>query len=317
MRAGRGRDAVTRRIERVVLCGAGAVGALYVPLLHDLDPGMLRVLAGGARRERLLAEGLTVNGRRLQPRVVAPGERTDPADLLLVAVKQHHLAAVVEDARGVVGPDTVVLSLLNGITSEEILGRAFGDEKVLPAFVLGTDSVREGTQSRHSTMGHVVFGARSNDPADPRVAAVRELFDRAGIPCRVPADILREQWFKFMLNVGVNQVSALLRAPYGAFALPEVEALTRAAALEVVALSARAGVPLSAADVDRIFPILAALAPGGKTSMLQDVEAGRKTEVEIFAGAVVELGRRHGVPTPVNDVLGRLLAGVERLAGVA
>ncbi len=307
-----------RAIERVVLCGAGAVGSLYVPLLHDLQPGLVRVLAGAARRQRLLAEGLTVNGRRLDVPVIAPGEEGEPADLLLVAVKQHHLARTIEDARAVVGPETVILSLLNGITSEEILGRAFGPEKVLPAFVLGTDSVRDGTRSRHSSMGHVYFGARSNDPADPRVAAVRALFDRARIPYRVPEDILREQWFKFMLNVGVNQVSALLRATYGAFAtVPELRELTRAAALEVVAISAGAGVGLSPEDVERVFPILAKLAPGGKTSMLQDVEAGRKTEVEIFAGAVVELGRRHGVATPVNEVLGEMLVAVERLAGVA
>jgi 2-dehydropantoate 2-reductase len=306
-----------RRIERVVLCGAGAVGALYVPLLQDLDPDLLRVVAGGERRARLLAEGVSVNGRRIDVRVAAPGEPAEPADLLLVAVKQHHLARTIEDVRGVVGPGTLILSLLNGITSEELLGQAFGDEKVLPAFVLGTDSVRDGSRSRHSSMGHVYFGARSNDAADPRVAAVRDLFDRAGIPYRVPADILREQWFKFMLNVGVNQVSALLRATYGDFAtVPEARELTRAAALEVVALSAREGVALSAADVDRIFPILAGLAPAGKTSMLQDVEAGRKTEVEIFAGAVVALGRRHGVPTPVNEVLGNLLVGLERRAGV-
>jgi 2-dehydropantoate 2-reductase len=307
-----------RRIERVVICGAGAVGALYVPRLHDLAPGLVSILAGGARRERLLAEGLTVNGRRLDVPLVAPGEETAPADLLVVAVKQHHLGRAIEDAHGVVGPDTIILSLLNGITSEEILGRAFGPEKVLPAFVLGTDSVREGTRSLHSSIGHVYFGAPGNDPADPRVAAVRELFDRASIPCRVPPDILREQWFKFMLNVGVNQVSALTRAAYGAFeAVPEVRALTRAAALEVVALSGPAGVALAPEDVERIFPILAKLAPGGKCSMLQDVEAGRKTEVEIFAGAVVELGRRYGVPTPVNELLGKLLVALERAAGIA
>ena len=306
-----------RRIERVVICGAGAVGSLYVPLLHDLGPGLVSVLAGGARRERLRAEGLTVNGRRVDVPVVAPGEASAPADLLLVAVKQHHLARMIEDARGLVGPATIVLSLLNGITSEEVLGRAFGPEKVLHGFVLGTDSLRDGTRSRHSSMGVVWFGAPSNDPADPRVAAVRDLFERARIPCRVPEDILREQWFKFMLNVGVNQVTALLRATYGAFAtVPELRDLTRAAASEVVALSAREGVALLPADVERIFPIMAALDPRGKTSMLQDVEAGRKTEVEIFAGAVVELGRRHGVPTPVNEVLGKLLAAVERLAGV-
>ncbi len=304
------------RIDRVVLCGAGAVGSSYAALLADLDPRALTVVAGGERRERLLRDGLTVNGRRIDVACVAPGEGAAPADLLLVAVKQHHLEAAVEDVRGVVGPKTLILSLLNGITSEVILARAFGAEKVLPAFVLGNDVVREGSSTTYSRLGVLVFGAPTNDPADPRVARVKELLDRARIPCRVPADILREQWWKFMLNVGVNQVSALLRATYAAFdAVPEVRELTRAAALEVVALSAREGVALSAEDVDRIFPIVATLAPGGKTSMLQDVEAGRKTEVEIFAGTVVALGLEHGVPTPVNEVLGRLLVALERLAG--
>jgi 2-dehydropantoate 2-reductase len=305
----------TRRIERVVLCGAGAVGALYVPHLNALGPDVLRVLASGERRARLLTEGVTVNGRRHDVRVVAPGEAATPADLLLVAVKQHHLEQAIEDARAAVGPDTIVVSLLNGITSEEILARGLATTNVLPAFVLGTDSVREGTRSRHSTMGKIWFGAGSNDRSDPRVVAVKDLLDRAGIPCQVPDDILREQWFKFMINVGVNQVSALLRAPYAAFgAVPEVADLTRRASLEVVALSAREGIALSEADVDRMFPILAGLAPDGKSSMLQDVEAGRKTEVEIFAGAVVALGRRHGIPTPVNEVLGRAIGALEALA---
>ena len=305
------------RIERVVLCGAGAVGSAYVPLLHDLDPALLSVVAGGERRARLLREGLTVNGRRVDVRCVAPGEPAEPAELLVFATKQHHLAAAIEDARGVVGPGTVVLSLLNGISSEAVLARAFGPEKILPAFVLGNDVVREGTRTRYSRLGVLIFGATSNDPADPRVVAVKDLLDRAGIPCRVPADILREQWWKFLLNVGVNQVSAVLRVPYAAFgAVPEVRDLTRLAALEVLALSAREGVALSADDVERIFPIVATLAPDGKTSMLQDVEAGRKTEVEIFAGAVLELGRKHGVPTPVNEVLGKMIVAGERLAGV-
>jgi 2-dehydropantoate 2-reductase len=306
--------ATPARIERVVLCGAGAVGALYAPHLTALGPDVLRVLAGGARRERLLREGLTVNGRRHEVQVLAPGEPSPPAELLLVAVKQHHLDEAIRDARAVVGPDTIVVSLLNGITSEEILARGLGTEHVLPAFVLGTDSVREGTRSRHSTMGKIWFGAPSNDPRDPRVLALRDLLDRARIPCQVPEDIRREQWFKFMINVGANQVSAVLRAPYGMFALPEVRDLARRASLEVVALAPREGVALAEADVDRMFPIIAGLAPDGKTSMLQDVEAGRKTEVEIFSGAVVALGRRHGVPTPVNEVLGRAIAALEALA---
>jgi 2-dehydropantoate 2-reductase len=311
-----GAGAPPRRIGRVILCGAGAVGGSYAERLQALDPALLTLVAGGERRRRLEAEGLTVNGRHVPVRCLSPGEPAPPADLLLLGVKQHHLAAAIEDCRGLVGPRTIVVSLLNGISSEAELAAAFGPEKVLPAFVIGNDVLREGTAVRFANIGRLVFGATSNDPADPRVVAVKALLDRAGIPCVVPDDILHEQWFKFMLNVGVNQVSAVLRAPFGAFAGAEIRELIRRAAAEVVAVSGPEGVALSPEDPDRIFPIMAGLDPAGRTSMLQDVEAGRKTEVEIFAGTVCALGRRHGVPTPVNDLLGLQIAALERLAGV-
>jgi len=300
----------------VVLCGAGAVGGSYAERLQALDPALLTVVAGGERRRRLESEGLSVNDRPVPIRCVAPDEPAPPADLLLVAVKQHHLAAAIEDCRKVVGPRTIVVSLLNGISSEADLGWAFGPEKVLPAFVIGNDVLREGTRIRYANIGRLVFGAPSNDPADSRVVAVKALLDRAGIPSAVSTDILHEQWFKFMLNVGVNQVSAVLRVPFGTFDLPEVRELIRRAAGEVVAVSRPEGVMLSPDDPERVFPIIARLDPRGKSSMLQDVEAGRKTEVEIFAGAVTELGRRHGIPTPVNDLLGLEIAALERQAGV-
>ncbi len=299
-------------ITRVALCGAGAVGSAYAFRIHALDPSMLTIVASGERRERLLREGLTVNGQRFA--VHCAGPEDPPADLVFVAVKQHHLGAAIADLRRVVGERTILISLLNGIASEGILGEAFGPERILPAFVVASDMVRDGSQTRFTRLGQLVFGAPSKDRGDPRVLAVKELLDRARIAAVVPEDILREQWWKFMLNVGVNQVSALLRASYGAFGLLEVQALVRSACSEVVALSAREGVALGPEDIERIFPVLATLSPTGKTSMLQDVEAGRKTEVEIFAGAVSELGRRHGVPTPVNDLLGALIAALERLA---
>lgn len=315
-RALRGYHVRMRRIESVVVCGVGAVGAAALERLYAMDPACVAVVADGARRDRLAREGLTVNGHRVTPRLVSPAEAT-PADLLLVGVKHGDLAAAVEDARGAVGPDTIVISLLNGISSEATLAAAYGAGKVLRAFLLGNDVVRDGTQVRYANIGRLVFGADSNDPRDPRVLAVKDLLDRARIPCQVAADILREQWWKFMLNVGVNQVSALLRAPYGAFRLPEVRALARQAALEVVAVSAREGVRLEPEDVEEVFPVIGGLAPAGKTSMLQDVEAGRKTEVEIFAGTVVELGRRHGVPTPVNAMLGQAIAALDAIAASA
>jgi 2-dehydropantoate 2-reductase len=304
-----------RKLEVVALCGAGAVGSAYAEKLHDLDPSAFTVIAGAARRALLEREGLTVNGRSFPVWCRAPGEAGPPADLLLVAVKRHQLAAALEDVRAAVGTGTIVLPLLNGIGAEAILAAAFGGERVLHGFVVGNDVVRDGTRTRYTRIGRLFLGAASNDRGDARVLAVQALLDRAGIPNVVPEDIHREQWWKFVLNVGVNQVSAVLRAPYGAFAaVPEVRELTRLASLEAAALAAREGVALSPDCVERIFPILSTLAPDGKTSMLQDVEAGRKTEVEAFAGTVVELGRRHGVPTPVNALLLRMIVALERMA---
>jgi 2-dehydropantoate 2-reductase len=306
-----------RHVRNVHICGAGAVGASYAERFEALDPSMTKVVASGERRARLEKEGLTVNGRSFAVRCVGSGEGP-PADLLLVAVKHHQLATAVEDVRGSVGDGTILLSLLNGIASEAVLAEAFGAEKVLHGFVLGNDVVREGSHVRYSSLGKLVFGAVSNDRSDPRVLATKEVFDRAGIVNVVPDDILREQWWKFMLNVGVNQVTAVLRAPYRAFReVPQVRELTRLAALEAVAVARAEGVRLSEEDVEGIFPIVTGLAPDGKTSMLQDIDAGRKTEVEIFAGTVIELGARHGLPTPVNELLAIMIAALERLASPA
>ena len=135
--------------RNIVICGAGAVGALYASMLHAKDPGSVSLLASGERLERLRAQGVVVNGVRFDLPLRAPGDAATPAGLVLIAVKQHHLAAAVEALRtqGVVGPETILLSLLNGISSEAVLGAAFGDTNVLPALVLGTDAVRTGQQS--------------------------------------------------------------------------------------------------------------------------------------------------------------------------
>jgi 2-dehydropantoate 2-reductase len=125
--------------------------------------------------------------------------------------------------------------------------------------------------------------------------------------------MIRMLWWKFMINVGVNQASAVMRAPYGVFqSSPDAQALTEALMREVIVLAQRIGVNLAEQDLDEWHPVLKRLSPEGKTSMLQDVEAGRKTEVEIFGGKVVELGERYGVPTPVNQTVLNIIRVLEQ-----
>jgi 2-dehydropantoate 2-reductase len=305
-------------IERVLIVGAGAVGASVASVIHDAAPGSASILAGPERAARFRAEGFIVRGRRydfpIAPAGIAPGPGTDP-DLVIVAVKCHQLTAAIEDMRPYVGPTTLVLSLLNGITSEDDLAAAFGRGKVPYAMIIGIDALRIGNQVTFSSSGMITFGDARNDPASPspRVAAIASFLGRVGLRYEVPEDMIRSLWYKFMINVGINQASAVLRADYRAFQeQPEARELMESAMREVVAVSKAMGTGLVDSAIEAWQETLRGLSPDSKTSMLQDVEAGRKTEVEAFAGKIVELGAARGVPTPVNRRLLDTIRAIER-----
>ncbi len=202
---------------------------------------------------------------------------------------------------------------MNGIDSEKQIGAVYGMEKVLYAVAVGIDAVRENGDVTYSRDGKLYFGEAENSVPTERVKALQALFDRAGIPHETPDDMIRTLWWKFMINVGINQASAVLRAPYGVFhRFGEARDLMETAMREVIHLAEAAKISLSEQDMQEYYSFLTRVSPGGKTSMLQDVEAKRKTEVEIFAGKVIELGEQYGVPTPVNETLYRILRITEQ-----
>ncbi len=303
-----------REIRDVLIVGAGAVGSSIASIIHDREPGAVSVLAGPGRAARFRERGFVLNGRRYDFPIAEVGGKAD-RDLVIVAVKGHQLARAIEDMRSQVGPSTLILSLLNGITSEDELSAAFGRGRVPYAMILGIDAVREGNSTDFAFSGAIRFGEARNPPGawSENVSRIASFFDRTGVRHEVPEDMIRALWYKFMINVGVNQASALLRATYASFQrLPEARRVMEAAMREVVELSRAMGTGLVPADLEAWRETLSRMGPGTKTSMLQDVEAGRKTEVEAFAGTVVELGRRAGLATPVNALLFDMLRAVER-----
>jgi len=297
--------------QSIAIIGAGALGAIYGSLLHQSAPGTVSFIAGGGRGARLLRDGIVVNGKRFLIPVTSP-ESARPAGLVLVAVKHYQLDQAIQDLKQAIGPATAVLSVMNGIDSEERIGAAYGMERVLYGLALGIDAVREQNAVSYSNLGRVLFGEKHNAPPSERVGRVGGLFDRAGIVHATPPDMIRSLWFKYMINVGVNQVSAVLGADYGTLrSSARGRDLMDAAMREVIALARVVQVNLSEDDIGEWYRILHSLDPAGKTSMLQDVEAGRSTEVEMLAGTVIELGRRHGILTPVNRMLSENLKRIE------
>jgi 2-dehydropantoate 2-reductase len=303
-------------IRKISIVGAGAMGAAYAAMFTDAAGFSVSFVARGERYERLKNKTLTVNDRLYNVPVVHPNKVSEPADLILVALKHHHLAGAVGDIAALAGKHTAILSVMNGLESEEAIGAACGMDKLVYAIAVGIDAVHENGRFTFANPGKIIFGALKNDGSGPCLNRIQEALNRAGIANDVPTDIMRAMWWKFMINVGINQASAVLRAPYGLFqASPDARALMRSLMEEVVALAEKAGIDLAGKEIDEWGRIMMALSPTGKTSMLQDVEAGRKTEVEIFAGTVVALGNTHGVPTPVNATVQRIIKVMESRNG--
>ncbi len=305
-------------IKSILLVGAGAVGSSVAHKLHDKNPGTVHVLAGGERAQRYRDQGLVINEQRYDLPIMEPAANSaasEAVDLILVAVKQYHLTAAIEDMRHYVGKNTVILSLMNGITSESELGEAFGQEKILYGLVIGIDGNRTGNQVRFTSAGTIVFGEAQNCEWSDRVAKIAQLFDAAGVIYSVPDDMLHALWYKFMINVGINQVSGVLLASYGVFQLiPEAEDLVEAAMREVISVAEAKGIQLDETDIANWRTVLAGINPEAHTSLVDDLLHGRPTEVEMLAGTVMRLGAENEIPTPVNQMLYQLIRTREEMA---
>jgi 2-dehydropantoate 2-reductase len=299
-------------IETVAIVGAGALGAAYAGIFYDKDKSCISFVAAGDRYERLRQHGVIVNGKQYSIPVLSPDDLSAPSDLVIVAVKDQHLQAAIQDMKNRVGEQTTIMSVMNGIESEEQIGAVYGMEKVLYAIVVGIDALRVGNKVNYVNQGKIFFGEAQNTILTERVKRVQMFFNKMGINYETPSDMIRSIWWKFMVNVGINQASAVLRASYSVFqTAPEAVKLMQSAMHEVILIADKKGIKLSDVDIEQFTKVLAGLNPLGKTSMLQDIEAGRKTEVEMFGGKVIELGRKLGVPTQVNEKLFKTIRKIE------
>ena len=238
-------------------------------------------------------------------------EDAKPAELLLLAVKAGSLDAALDLATPLVGPETRIVSLLNGITSEERCAERFGWPGVVPATAQGLDATYLDHNLRYSCAGHVHIGAgERTDPA--AVADVADFFERAGVPHIVEEDIRHRLWAKLMLNVGVNQTTMVFGGTYGSVTTdPEQVRCFVAAMREVRAVAAAEGVTLTEEELTGMFELCASMAPDGMPAMAQDRVARRPTEVEEFSGTICRLGQKHHVLTPQNAWLHERVRQIE------
>lgn len=295
-----------KEIESVALIGLGAVGAVVGTRLQDTMPERFTVIADARRRQKLSREGIDFNGKRYD---FAFADGTGTKDLILIATKSTALEDALEAITPYVGPDTSILSLLNGIDSEETVGERFGAGHVLYSYFLGHPSMRKENRIDHDGEYHIYFGEADNRILSDKVLRVRRLFERTGIPYKIPPDMISALWQKFIINIGCNQTTALLRRPYGHLQENE-EAMTLARQMmdEAAEVARRMNISGASEMVQRAVEVIRSMNPEGKSSMLQDVEAGRTTEIGIFAGTLCRLAEKTECSVPWNRAALRILS---------
>lgn len=300
-------------VKNVSIIGLGALGVLYG---HHLSKKMpkenLRIIADQERIEKYEREGINCNGELCDFQYVTPEQNVEPADLIIFAVKYNGLKDAIHAAKNHVGEDTVFLSTLNGITSEEVIGTYFGFDNLLYCVAQGMDAVKEGNHQSYHNFGTLVFGEKEGINT-PKVKRVADFFKAMDMPYELDENMIKRQWGKFMLNVGVNQTVAVFASDYGEIQKEgKARDMMISAMREVMTLSRYEGINLGEEDVQYWLDVIGKLSPQAKPSMRQDTEAKRKSELELFAGTVIEMGKKHGVETPVNDELYRRIREMEQ-----
>lgn len=301
-------------IQNVAIIGLGAMGIMYG---HHLSKHMksdnLIIIADDTRIQRYQKDPLYLNGERCHFHYVSPDHAIGPVDLILFTVKFHHLPQAIQAVQSFVGPETILVSALNGIVSETMIGEHFGMEHVVYAVAQGMDPLRVDHRVTYKHMGTLVIGDPKRGPDAPNIKRLAAFFDQVAFPYAIDPNIQKRMWGKFMLNVGVNQTVAVYRGNFGLVQQDgEARAMMIAAMREVLLLAPKEGIDLSEDDLTYWLAILDTLNPAGKPSLAQDIEAGRPTEVDMFSGTVIALGKKHGVPTPVNEELYRRIKDLER-----
>ncbi|AAK79572.1 2-dehydropantoate 2-reductase [Clostridium acetobutylicum] len=300
-----------KRIRNISVVGMGAVGCAYGRKLYKLNPNNFKIIADDKRKEKLTKNGFLINGEKYDFKCVSPNENLGKDDLIIIAVKYNQLEEAIEEIRNYVGENTIILSFLNGIKSEEEIGKVYGMDKILYSYCV-LESTRKGSEVYVSDGYKIVFGQKESDNKYEKIKAVRELFDDAEIDYEIPVDIIHSMWSKFMFNVGINPVSAILKANYGMLQKNKYARETMVSAMmEVINISQKASVNLKIEEINHWLAVLDECELHGKTSMCQDILMGRKTEIDMLSGEVCALGEKYGVDTPVNRTLFNMVKSIE------
>jgi 2-dehydropantoate 2-reductase len=301
---------------KIMIMGTGGVGGYYGGLLaqHGND---VTFISRGAHLYAIRHEGLKVKSVQGDFTISPANATDDPAnvglvDLILFCVKTYNTDEAAEAIRPVVGPQTVVMSLQNGIDAAERIGKAVGIEHVLGGATWLSSAVEApGVIKQVSQFRRIVFG-ELGDGRSARIESIYEVLNNTGITVEVSENIQKVLWTKFVFIAAVSSIGSLTRLPMGDYrSVPEARALLTGIMQDVEAVARARGIALEDDVVAKSLEFIDNSGPHIKPSMQLDVETGHRTELESMVGVIGQKGRELGVPTPTADFVYASLLPIE------
>lgn len=303
---------------KICILGSGALGSTFGAALSEAGHETWLLNRAGAHIDAIRRSGLTVIEddieRSVRINATSHAGEVGAVDLLIVLVKSFATAQAIAEAGALVGPQTVVLSLQNGLGHEDLLAEAVGRDKVIAGktyvggVLLAPGRIRCGVEGKQTYIGEL------DGRVSARISHIAEVLRGAGLDTRVSENILGTMWDKLLVNVATGALTGITMLTYGQlYSEPLLRETALAAVAEAIAVARAAGVTLSLTEPEQAWNLASAGLPASfKTSMLQSLEKGSITEIDFINGAVVRLGQRHGIATPVNATLVACIKGIER-----
>ena len=301
---------------KTVIIGPGAMGCLYAFLLTRAGYETWLLDNSEDRAGRIRAQGLKIEGGSGDyqlpfPRISASPDVIGKAALLILFVKAYNTATALESARELVTANTIILTLQNGIGNMESIRDAYPQNPIVAGTTAQGATLLGSGHIRHAGMGETIIGGiDANSTFHAKL--IKDLFMSAYIPTEMTDDVNGVLWGKLLINCAINPLTAIMRVPNGQLPKnPDLCEVMRRVVEEGAAIARSAGITLPYSDpAAKVLEVCAATA-GNRSSMLQDIEAGKKTEINYLNGALVRYGTETGVAAPVNSFLTHLVQALE------
>jgi 2-dehydropantoate 2-reductase len=296
---------------KIAVVGAGGVGGYFGARLAKAGADVSFV-ARGAHLEAMRTSGLKVLSPLGDIHLDRVGATDDPAsigrvDVVLFTVKLYDTTAACTLLSPLIGPDTVVVTLQNGVESVDLLTEAIGRSHVAGGVAHVFAVVAEPGVIRHTALDLIIVG-ELDGASTPRIEQLHEMARQAGFECRVTGQIDMEIWLKFVRLSAFSGMTAVTRSPLGVIREdPDLLAMLQAAVMEGMAVAHAKKIQFPSNALADMFAHMATMPPQSKSSMLVDLERGRRLELPWLSGAVLRLGRELGVETPIHRFITNVL----------